>query len=164
MNKTLLAAASALLFTGAVVLPVGVAIAPTAAEAKASISAKVGKPLHEADALAKAKNFSGALAKAKEADAVPGKTPYEEFVVKDFLTSGDVVWHAGFLFGLDGVPAIGVEEGILECHQQFGVLRGGEARQVADIGGFCHPQRLHTEGPQVFADAAEGVGDGDRHP
>ena len=87
MKKNLLAVASALVLTGAVALPVVVAVAPTAAFAeKKSISSKVGKPLQEAQALAQAKNFSGALAKAKEADAVAGKSPYETFVVKDFLT------------------------------------------------------------------------------
>lgn len=86
MNKKLLAAASALLFSGAVALPIALAVAPTAAEAKNSIGAKVGKPLQEAQKLAQEKNFTAALAKAKEADAVAGKSPYEEFVVKDFLT------------------------------------------------------------------------------
>lgn len=87
MKKTLLAAASALLVAGTVAAPVALVFSPTPAEAaKGSIGAKVGKPLGEAQKLAQEKKFSEALAKAKEADAIPGKSPYEEFVVKDMLT------------------------------------------------------------------------------
>lgn len=86
MKNKLLAAASALLLAGAIAAPAALVFAPTAAEAKDSISAKVGKPLSEAQKLAQEKKFSEALAKAKEADAVAGKTPYEELVVKDMLT------------------------------------------------------------------------------
>lgn len=52
---------------------------------KKTIGAKVAKPLQEAQVLAQAGNFSEALAKAQEAAAIPGKTPYEEMVVQDFL-------------------------------------------------------------------------------
>ncbi len=86
MKNKLFAAASALLLAGAVAAPAALVFAPGAAEAKGSIGAKVGKPLGEAQKLAQEKKFSEALAKAKEADAVPGKSPYEEFVVKDMLT------------------------------------------------------------------------------
>ncbi|MBY0422879.1 MAG: hypothetical protein K2Q06_11290 [Parvularculaceae bacterium] len=86
MKNKLLAAASALLLVGGVAAPAAIVFGATSAEAKNTVSAKVGKPLQEAQKLAQEKNFSGALAKAKEADAVPGKTPYETFIVKDFLT------------------------------------------------------------------------------
>lgn len=59
--------------------------APFVAQAK-TLGAKVGKLLQEAQALAKEKKFKEALVKAKEAEALPGKTPYEELVVQDFLT------------------------------------------------------------------------------
>lgn len=86
MKKQLLAAASALLVLGAMT-PAMIVLAPTEAHAaKQKVGEKVGKPLAEAQKLATAKDFSGAIAKAKEADAVAGKTAYEDFVVKDYLT------------------------------------------------------------------------------
>jgi hypothetical protein len=56
-----------------------------AADKKKTVSAKVGKPLQEAQKLAQAKNFKGALDQVKEAQAIPGKTPYEENTINEFL-------------------------------------------------------------------------------
>jgi len=58
--------------------------APAYAAEKQTVSAKVGKPLKEAQDLAKQKKFKEALAKVKEAQAMPGKTPYEENVINEF--------------------------------------------------------------------------------
>ena len=44
------------------------------APASAAVSAKVGKPLQEAQTLANAGNYKGALAKINEAEAIAGKT------------------------------------------------------------------------------------------
>jgi len=64
--------------------PAAVLTIPTAAFAQKTVSAKVGKPLQEAQAAAKAGDFRGALAKVKEAEAITPKTAYEEMVVQDF--------------------------------------------------------------------------------
>lgn len=69
-------------------------VAPAYAAEKQTVSAKVGKPLKEAKDLAQAKKFKEAMAKVKEAQAVPGKTPYEQNVINEFLaylamSSGD---------------------------------------------------------------------------
>jgi len=56
-----------------------------AAAAKQTVSPKVGKPLAEAQALAQAKKFKEALAKVKEAQAIPKKTPYEDAVTNEML-------------------------------------------------------------------------------
>lgn len=53
-----------------------------AADAKESLRPQVGKPLQAAQALMKDKKYKEALAKVGEADAVPGKTPYETFIVE----------------------------------------------------------------------------------
>jgi tetratricopeptide (TPR) repeat protein len=74
---------------GNVAPDLGLGIKPAAAQKKEEkkdgpkLSAKVGKPLQEADALIKAKNFKGALAKIKEVEAIPGKTPYEQYVTDE---------------------------------------------------------------------------------
>ncbi len=70
------------------------------APASAAVSAKVGKPLQEAQALANAGNYKGALAKINEAEAIAGKTPEESKIIsqmKDFIAikSGDTSTAAG---------------------------------------------------------------------
>lgn len=60
--------------------------APAAhAAAKQQVSPTVGKPLAEAQKLAQAKKFREAMAKVKEAQAIPKKTPYEEAVTNEML-------------------------------------------------------------------------------
>ncbi|MCE9651127.1 MAG: hypothetical protein K8R18_16025 [Parvibaculum sp.] len=53
--------------------------------ADASVGAAVGKPLKEAQGLSKAGNYADALKKVKTANALSGKTPYESFVIDDFM-------------------------------------------------------------------------------
>lgn len=79
---------SRIVLLGAALLGAGVTAAlvvPTAAIAAQTVSAKVGKPLQEAQDAAKRGDFNGAIDKAKEAQAVPGRTAYEDFVINDFL-------------------------------------------------------------------------------
>ena len=54
--------------------------APAAAP-KDTVRPEVGKPLQEAQTLITAKKYKDALAKVKEAEAVPARTPYENFVI-----------------------------------------------------------------------------------
>ena len=63
----------------------GALVLPQAAIAAQTVSAKVGKPLQEAQAAAKAGDFNTAIVKAKEAQAVPGRTAYEDYVINQFL-------------------------------------------------------------------------------
>jgi hypothetical protein len=68
--------------------------------AAAAVSAKVGKPLQEAQKLAAAGNYKGAMAKVNEAEAIPGKSAEENKIIqqmKDFIAikSGDTSTAAG---------------------------------------------------------------------
>jgi len=54
--------------------------APAAAP-KDTVRVELGKPLQEVQALMAAKKFKEALAKIKEAEAIPNRTPYENFVI-----------------------------------------------------------------------------------
>ncbi len=68
--------------------------------ASAAVSAKVGKPLQEAQQLATAGNYKGAMAKLNEAEAIPGKSAEENKIIKqmkDFIAikSGDTSTPAG---------------------------------------------------------------------
>ena len=56
-----------------------------AAETKQQPTAKLAKPLHEAQEDLKAKKFTEAIGKLKEADAMPEKKPYDQHVINDFL-------------------------------------------------------------------------------
>jgi tetratricopeptide (TPR) repeat protein len=49
------------------------------------VRAPVGRPLNEAMKLVDMKDFAGALAKVKEADAVMDKTPFEEYSVAKYM-------------------------------------------------------------------------------
>jgi tetratricopeptide (TPR) repeat protein len=49
------------------------------------IGPKVGKPLKEALDLAQQKKFKEAMAKVREVQAIPGKTPYEEYKVNEIV-------------------------------------------------------------------------------
>src|ERR1700742_659777 len=68
--------------------------------ASAAVSAKVGKPLQQAQALAQSGDYKGAMAKVNEAEAVSGKTAEESQIIakmKDYLSikSGDTSTPAG---------------------------------------------------------------------
>jgi tetratricopeptide (TPR) repeat protein len=58
----------------------------SAAEKQQQPSAKLAKPLHDAQEDIKAKKWSDAITKLKEADAMGGKTPYDQHVINDFLS------------------------------------------------------------------------------
>ncbi|MCK7472984.1 MAG: hypothetical protein MZV49_04865 [Rhodopseudomonas palustris] len=65
-------------------LAAGSLSAPTAAFAQqAKVSKKVGDPLAEALALAKKGQYAQALTKLKAADAVAGKTAFEQFKINE---------------------------------------------------------------------------------
>jgi hypothetical protein len=57
---------------------------PSFAADSLRVSAQVGEPLREARALAQAGQFQEALAKVREADAVPNKTPAEILTIQRF--------------------------------------------------------------------------------
>ena len=87
LRKALILSLPALMTAGEVVsvTAVGALLAAPAYAAKDTVSAKVGKPLQDAQALVKAGDFKGALAKVKEAQAIPGKSPFETKTVNEFL-------------------------------------------------------------------------------
>lgn len=71
------------------VLTVGAVLSSSAHAAdkkgEKQVSSKVGKPLKEALELAQAKKFKDAMAKVQEAQAIPGKTPYEEYKINEIV-------------------------------------------------------------------------------
>jgi tetratricopeptide (TPR) repeat protein len=88
----LISAASATVVTA--VIPAHAALPPRSGPGARAEAAKqvgpqvrppVGRPLNDAMKLVDMKDFAGALVKAKEADAVMDKTPFEEYSVAKYL-------------------------------------------------------------------------------
>ncbi len=82
MKKRLIRAAFAACLLGTTVS--FAAIAPAVAQAQ-RISNAVAKPLMEAQKMLQAQDFQGALAKAREAQAIPGKTAYDSYKIEQFI-------------------------------------------------------------------------------
>ncbi len=72
----------------ALAAPLGVTVAtlvPSVAVAQQKVSAKVGVPLKAAQEAVQKKNWNGALAKIKEAQAVQPRTAYDDYMVNELL-------------------------------------------------------------------------------
>ncbi len=78
-----------------------------AADAPEAAREQVGKPVQQAQQLVRQKKYPDALARLKEADAVPNKSPYETYVIEEtravvLIDSGD---FAGAVKSLEAVLA-----------------------------------------------------------
>ena len=75
---------AALAFSGALVVTAAL-LAPDTAEAQQKIGPKVGVPLKAAQDAIKKKNWNGALAKIKEAQAVQPRSAFEDYTINELL-------------------------------------------------------------------------------
>jgi len=75
---------AALAFTGMAGVSAAL-LAPSVAEAQQTIGPKVGVPLKAAQEAVQKKNWNGALAKIKEAQAVKPRTAYEDYMINELL-------------------------------------------------------------------------------
>jgi len=76
------------LLGGAAIIAAAGLVAATpafAAEGKQTNSAKLGKPLKEAHDDLNAKKYADAITKLREAEGIPGKTPYDQHLINDML-------------------------------------------------------------------------------
>src|SRR6185503_14627434 len=101
----------------------------TAVDAQ-SVRPEVGKSLQQASELLKAGKAKEALAKAREADAVSGKTPAEQLMIDRMKASA--AQRAG-----DTATAIQS----LEAMFNSGKLSGAEQAQVAEMLAFAFSQQ-----------------------
>ena len=90
---------------------------------------EVGKPLQQAGELLKAGKSKEALAKVREADAVPNKTPAEQLTIDRMR--GAAAQRAG-----DNATAIQAFEAVYAS----GKLSGAEQAQVAESLAFAYAQ------------------------
>jgi len=91
---------------------------------------EVGKPLQQAGELLKAGKAKDALAKAREADAVAGKTPAEQLMIDRM--KGAAAQRAG-----DNAAAIQAFEAVFNS----GKLAGAEQAQIAESLAFAYSQQ-----------------------
>src|ERR1700720_3834079 len=76
------------LVAGAAVIAAAALVSTTpafAAEGKQTNSAKLAKPLKEAHDDLNAKKYADAITKLREAEGIPGKTPYDQHLINDML-------------------------------------------------------------------------------
>jgi hypothetical protein len=108
---------------------------------------EVGKPLQQAGELLKAGKAKEALAKAREADAVPGKTPAEQLMVDRM--KGAAAQRAG------DIPAA---IAAFEATMASGRLSGPEQAQVAESLAFAYSQQKNWAKTTEWANRSRAAG------
>ena len=108
---------------------------------------EVGKPLQQASELLKAGKAKEALAKAREADAVSGKTPAEQLMIDRMKASA--AQRAG-----DTATAIQS----LEAMFNSGKLSGAEQAQVAEMLAFAFSQQKDWPRTNQWVQRAQAAG------
>jgi hypothetical protein len=111
------------------------------------IRPEVGKPLQQASDLLKAGKAREALAKAREADAVAGKTPAEQVMIDRM--KGAAAQRAG-----DNGTAIAAFESAMAS----GRLSGGEQAQIAESLAFAYSQQKNWAKTTEWANRARAAG------
>lgn len=106
---------------------------------------EVGKPLQQASDLLKAGKAKEALAKAREADAVSGKTAAEQLTIDRM--KGAAAQRAG-----DNASAIQAYEAV------FPKLQGAEAGQVAESLAFAYSANKDWPRTHQWIQKAQGLG------
>jgi hypothetical protein len=117
----------------------------TAAQAQQGIRPEVGKPLQAASDLLKAGKAREALAKAREADAVGGKTANEQLVIDRM--KGAAAQRAG-----DTATTIAAFESVYERGS------GAEKAQMAEQIAFAYSQQKNWPKTSEWANKAKAAG------
>ena len=136
MNTTLRTLVATLLAAGVL----------SAAQAQ-GLRPEVGRPLQQAGELLKAGKAREALAKAREADAVAGKTPAEQLMIDRM--KGAAAQRAG-----DNATAIAAFESVFAS----GRLGGAEQAQVAESIAFAYSQQKNYAKASEWVAKARAVG------
>jgi len=108
---------------------------------------EIGKPLQQASDLLKAGKAKEALAKAREADAVPGKTPAEQLMIDRM--KGAAAQRAG-----DIPTAIAA----FDATMASGRLSGPEQAQVAESLAFAYSQQKNWAKTTEWANRSRAAG------
>jgi hypothetical protein len=111
------------------------------------VRAEVGKPLQQAGELLKAGKGKEALAKVREADAVPNKTPYEQLTIERMR--GSAAQRAG-----DNATAIQAFEAVFNS----GKLSGAEQAQIAEQLAFAYSAQKDWAKTGQWTQKAQALG------
>ena len=128
-------------------LATGLLVATGTAVRAQGVRAEVGKPLQQASELLKAGKAGEALAKAREADAVGGKSAAEQLMIDRM--KGAAAQRAG-----DNATAISAFESVFAS----GRLAGAEQAQVAESIAFAYSQRKDWPKTTEWANRARSAG------
>jgi hypothetical protein len=112
-----------------------------------AVRPEVGKPLQQASDLLKAGKARDALAKVREADAMPGKTPGEQLMIDRM--KGAAAQRAG-----DNATAIEAFEAVFNS----GKLSGPEQAQTAESLAFAYSQQKDWARTGQWAQRAQAAG------
>ena len=108
---------------------------------------EIGKPLQQASDLLKAGKAKEALAKAREADAVPGKTPAEQLMIDRM--KGAAAQRAG---------DIGAAIAAFDSAMASGRLSSPEQAQIAESMAFAYSQQKNWAKTTEWANRARAAG------
>ncbi len=111
------------------------------------VRAEVGKPLQQAGDLLKAGKAKEALAKVREADAAPNKTPYEQLTIERMR--GSAAQRAG-----DNATAIQAFEAVFNS----GKLGGAEQAQIAEQLAFAYSAQKDWAKTGLWTQKAQSLG------
>lgn len=111
------------------------------AVAQNTVRPEVGKPLQAAESLYKSKKYREALAKVAEADAAPGKTAYESYVIQ--RTRGSIAAAAG-----DHDTAARAFEAVIASGQSKGA---DQLKMVQAVAGLHYHAKDYAKAAQWAA-------------
>lgn len=160
-----------------VLVLLGLAASPAlAADTEQAAREQVGKPVQQAQQLIRQRKYADALARLKEADAVPGKSPYETYVIEETRAaaeagSGDYAAAAKALDAVLATRMLSQPEAAkrllslvqIEYRlQDFAKTVDYAQRYYREGGSDPEPRRLMAQSYYLendYADAAKTIGD-----
>lgn len=177
MTRTTIRALGLALLIGGAMVPTGGVVAPTASLAATIKNQAVGKAMKEAQDLAKAHRWREAIAKAREAEAVPGRSGSDAAVINQFIayaamqagdralalstydrmiSAGQVDRTAGLKIAMQLALSMGNASRAMQYANQLGGDTGGVGRLA--FASIYYQQGNYRQVIQMLRPGAESAG------